>query len=798
MSASPPTPLSAGPDHQQRLRFTFSTTAAMAVANVFDSSPSSPAIDASAAVEAQAEAAHAFGGSNIFAALRAANLDAVTCLLNKQPDLIDSRGPVGETLLHLAYLHNTPKHKEIARLLLHRKPSLISATYTGVPYFGENLLHMAIANGDEAAVRFLMGRCRALLFGRATGSFFRPDGPAYMGEFPLSFAAVTNQPALVRYLVEECDALIDARDTHGNTVAHLCVIHKRLEMLDLICGLWDRGYGRPDWMRGVPLSTLCNRDGYSILVLAASLGDADTFMHVWNKSAEVEWKWGPITAMLYPLVGVDDIAAVLEREAGRLEVEKFNEKKRMRRLKGAAPPTPHGTSSGSSRGSSSGGGSASAVNGGAPATLTPPPPPSAVTIAAMQPPAMSLSASFSPPVINSHSPAPTTSAGSATHPTKKIVPINKRKLLAQYVTRAAALEKQRLHAESEYLSANAIEKVAPVSVLQLLATSEHCETILLLPRMMELQQKKWDRFAYGRFRGRLVSTIAFLLLYSFVLVLRSHTLGAGVVDKASSCAATGRSDILGARVVGASSCTTTDQSAVSPSSASGNYPHHESCSVIGDMRNDCADASGISQTVADAVFGERSTSGSATSTADTNGADNDDEDDNVLNSGWLWRWSAPLCRPISNSQRQLSTSTLENSCTLPVDNQKQQQRQSPPSGGLFTTATSTLSAFSAPPSICAIATLGEAVLLGLALTRVRAGAKRLLFRGGWHGPTRTRSGLSGSLHALFSAFATGVRSTRGAGMLESVLSLASASTIAVAITSDIVAGSAGERREGWI
>ena len=180
------------------------------------------------AVERQAEESRAKGG--IFAAVRAANLEQLNALLDARSEgasssLCGIRGAVGEGLLHLCYLYNTPEHKRMARALLLRDPKLISSIYEGPTYYGENVLHMAVANKDEEEVRFLTKQCPSLIRGQAEGSFFQLGGSAYMGGLPLSFAVVANQAALVRYLVEECGADLSARDRYGNTPARESLRH---------------------------------------------------------------------------------------------------------------------------------------------------------------------------------------------------------------------------------------------------------------------------------------------------------------------------------------------------------------------------------------------------------------------------------------------------------------------------------------------------------------------------------------------------------------------------------------------
>lgn len=264
------------------------------------------------AVEKQAEIAHSVGG--LWAAVKTADIAAVKRLAQEDASVLLSRGAVGETPLHLCFLYNTAAHKALARTLLELAPALIDTVYEEPMYHGENVLHMAIANNDEESARFLHGLCPRLVHGRADGSFFARGSTTYYGELPLSFAAVTNQANLVLFLVQECGASIADTDAHGNTAAHLCVIHRRLDMYSLLEQLWEKGYGRPAHLADAPLSSLTNADGYAPLVLAASLNMSDVVQELWTRQRRVEWCWGAVTAYLYPLKGVDDISDLLHGE----------------------------------------------------------------------------------------------------------------------------------------------------------------------------------------------------------------------------------------------------------------------------------------------------------------------------------------------------------------------------------------------------------------------------------------------------------------------------------------------------
>ena len=53
---------------------------------------------------------------------------------------LECRGAVGETVLHLCYLNNTPIHIEIAKVLLDLYPKLSLDFYEAEEYYGESFL----------------------------------------------------------------------------------------------------------------------------------------------------------------------------------------------------------------------------------------------------------------------------------------------------------------------------------------------------------------------------------------------------------------------------------------------------------------------------------------------------------------------------------------------------------------------------------------------------------------------------------------------------------------------------------
>uniref|UniRef100_A0A8R1E840 ANK_REP_REGION domain-containing protein n=1 Tax=Caenorhabditis japonica TaxID=281687 RepID=A0A8R1E840_CAEJA len=169
---------------------------------------------------------------------------------------VNSRGAVGETLLHTCFLAGLPKHmKLLAERLIAIFPRTINDFYLSDEYYGETVLHMGIVSENAEIVRYLL-KSGADVHARCSGNFFTCDdqkgsradhpevehaiiskhtkypGHIYWGEYPLSFAACLSQPECFRMLVAH-GADVNAADTNGNTILHICTIHENWEMFKL-------------------------------------------------------------------------------------------------------------------------------------------------------------------------------------------------------------------------------------------------------------------------------------------------------------------------------------------------------------------------------------------------------------------------------------------------------------------------------------------------------------------------------------------------------------------------------------
>ena len=206
--------------------------------------------------------------------------------------LIDERDAAGANIIHLAYLLENyklgrwlvevypfvalrPYSSDLPRQAIENKPELamLKDMEKMMPYTGENILHMVIVRSNYEEVRWLLdfykdhkdsvpGGLVRLLTSNAVGSFFKQDGDFYYGGYPLQFAVCSNNieifdlvlsftSTLVSHGVDDSaesgvggeidisllkdlqslgSNVIFMRDTFGNNVLHLCVIHGLKDM----------------------------------------------------------------------------------------------------------------------------------------------------------------------------------------------------------------------------------------------------------------------------------------------------------------------------------------------------------------------------------------------------------------------------------------------------------------------------------------------------------------------------------------------------------------------------------------
>ncbi|XP_072017776.1 transient receptor potential cation channel subfamily V member 5-like [Amphiura filiformis] len=228
------------------------------------------------------------------------------------------RGVVGETPLHICFLSSTEDDLAIAKVMLEEFPYLAHDIYEGTTFFGENALHFAIVRQNMESVKLLV-QYGVSLVARARGTFFLPTdlkegtckkektrfmGTAYYGEYPLAFAASLGLDQMYDYFIRQSElnpslgkVNPNAQDTFGNTVLHLCVIHKQKSMYIDACK-----------HRSFPADqNIKNKMGMTPLQLACRLGHSDMFDVILDLSSRPFWTYGKITCLACPLDILDSV-----------------------------------------------------------------------------------------------------------------------------------------------------------------------------------------------------------------------------------------------------------------------------------------------------------------------------------------------------------------------------------------------------------------------------------------------------------------------------------------------------------
>uniref|UniRef100_A0A0N5AF80 ANK_REP_REGION domain-containing protein n=1 Tax=Syphacia muris TaxID=451379 RepID=A0A0N5AF80_9BILA len=229
---------------------------------------------------------------------------------------LDERGTMGETIVGICLLQGTKAHNSLAVRLMQKFPLLVKDIFVSEDYYGLTPLHQAVVNEDPQMVNFLLQH-GADVNERCFGARFCPEdqvssrtdsleheyvelspktsyvGRMYFGEYPLSFAVCINQIDCYRLLISK-KADPNAKDTNGNTVLHLAVIHEKPEMLRLA------------YNTGGKLHVM-NKQNLTPLTLAARLAKKKMFEEILKLESDVMWLYGDASSQAYPLANIDTI-----------------------------------------------------------------------------------------------------------------------------------------------------------------------------------------------------------------------------------------------------------------------------------------------------------------------------------------------------------------------------------------------------------------------------------------------------------------------------------------------------------
>ncbi|CEF69866.1 Nanchung [Strongyloides ratti] len=236
---------------------------------------------------------------------------------------LDERGTMGENLLGTCLMQGSPIHMNIAIKLVQQYPGLVNDIFISEDYYGLSALHQAIVNEDSYMTGFLLQN-GADVNARCYGAFFCADdqksgrtdsleheyvdlpsktnytGRMYFGEYPLSFAACTGQVDCYRLLrAKKADP--NLKDTNGNTVLHMTVIHEKLDMLKLA------------YETGAKLQ-ITNNQNLTPLTLAAKLGKKKMFEELLKLERQMIWCYGSSNCYSYPLSNIDTV----DQETGNI------------------------------------------------------------------------------------------------------------------------------------------------------------------------------------------------------------------------------------------------------------------------------------------------------------------------------------------------------------------------------------------------------------------------------------------------------------------------------------------------
>ena len=486
------------------------------------------------ATENQVELAHQPG--TIWNAVRRASIEEMEELIALEgPSVLWKRDTLHARPLHMCFVYGSPAHHVMADHIMERYPELVCDQYEGTEYTGETILHIAIVNQQEAIVRNLLSINKHLLTLRAVGKFFQQGQPCYYGEYPLFFAACTNQPNMVRMLLE-AGADLNEEDSNGNSILHLCVVHTLPSMYAYLKSEWLTRYGTlPPSDRPPELWRRTNLGRHTPITLAAKLGNETMFAFLLEADKRIQWSYGAVSCVLLPLEGLDlpldadqNAPSVVYGTHAPEDVRPAERRERKSRIEANTHSSPYGGSSSAEPPNdrthllqpSDASHRRSSYHSNSPR----PSPSSASPSATLDIPASSSNLSSSSSPSSSFSSRPTHSS-----PNSSSVDILDSD--SDHPNPDSPVSPSCMNPPHKHRAPSVLQRGD--GALELIVQYAHLN-LLMHPRVLELIDKKWDKFASRIFWKRFIVSILYLIIFTVGTIWRTtvHSDGKHLLTRA--------------------------------------------------------------------------------------------------------------------------------------------------------------------------------------------------------------------------------------------------------------------------
>eukprot|EP01062_Namystynia_karyoxenos_P063358 TRINITY_DN5615_c5_g1_i3.p1 TRINITY_DN5615_c5_g1~~TRINITY_DN5615_c5_g1_i3.p1 ORF type:complete len:1004 (+),score=292.53 TRINITY_DN5615_c5_g1_i3:1099-4110(+) len=202
--------------------------------------------------------------------------------------------------------------RQMALWIIENHPERARDQYTGELFRGQAAVHTAILHRDPELVARLLQAAPNTVLSRAQGTLYSKQNNLFFGEWPLFFAVSTNQPGVVLDILDRSEdavgkqreRMLGERDSHGNTVFHMCALHGHEDMFAFLVQLANKE-PRPTCIAN-GLHNCRNERGLTPLMLAAAEGPVHMFSYLLESVAEETWRLGPYHHRMIWLDEIED------------------------------------------------------------------------------------------------------------------------------------------------------------------------------------------------------------------------------------------------------------------------------------------------------------------------------------------------------------------------------------------------------------------------------------------------------------------------------------------------------------